>query len=137
MIHRAIAYQVDAPTCGCHDLQHHDSSSLTSLFVERGSTNPCACFGSSLNDSCRRGQIGQQIISTVYQYNHQKGSLRFPFEGMGLPRTPIALEVIWMCHVCCKAWVFLVLVVYARVVWVIGQECCFACLADVWSRCAF
>ncbi|KAL3135579.1 hypothetical protein ABBQ38_006059 [Trebouxia sp. C0009 RCD-2024] len=43
----------------------------------------------------RRGQIGRQIISTVYQYNHQHGSLYFPIAGMPLPKgIPIALKEI-------------------------------------------
>ena len=47
---------------------------------------------SNVIDNCRRGKIGRQIISTVFQYNHQHGSLNLPIEG--LPRgVPIAIKV--------------------------------------------
>lgn len=47
---------------------------------------------SKVAGDCRRGNIGRQIISTVYQYNHQHGSLNLPIEG--LPQgVPIAIKV--------------------------------------------
>ncbi|DBB14910.1 TPA: hypothetical protein ACH3X3_004508 [Trebouxia sp. C0006] len=41
----------------------------------------------------RKGKVGRQIISTIYQYNHQNGSLNLPVEGFP-QNVPIAIKEI-------------------------------------------
>lgn len=41
---------------------------------------------------CRAGKVGRQILSTIYQYNHQNGSLNLPVEGYSR-HVPIAIKV--------------------------------------------
>ena len=40
----------------------------------------------------RKGKTGRQILSTVYQYNHQHGSLTLPVEGYP-QKVPISIKV--------------------------------------------